>query len=67
MHVRIILVIPVIIIIVIIIYYYVIKFRFQFFEFTLYGVNSEMCINRENIVTREESLGRNKVSFSRRN
>jgi len=42
---------------------YVIKFRFQFLEFTLYGVNGEMCINRENIVTREESLGRSKVSL----
>jgi len=38
-----------------------IKFRSQFLEFTLYGVNGEMCINRENIVTREKSLDRSKV------
>jgi len=40
---------------------YVIKFRFQFLSSR--GVNGEMCINRENIVTREESLGRSKVSL----
>lgn len=42
---------------VIIVRYQIIKFKLQFPEFTKFGVNGEMYVNRANTVTREGSLG----------